>query len=79
MKKALVLFAVFVLMAGTALAVEEGRFFRYPSIHQDKIVFTYEGDLWLVSAQGGTASRITSFPGYESFAKFCLEPVDEWL
>ena len=60
MKKTLVLFAVFVLMAGTALAMEEGRFFRYPSIHQDKIVFTYEGDLWLVSAQGLLRARSKS-------------------
>ncbi|MGB7295885.1 MAG: hypothetical protein WBC70_09885, partial [Candidatus Aminicenantales bacterium] len=70
MKRILTALFVFVLMAGTALAVEEGRFFRYPTIHNDRIVFTYEGDLWFVSARGGTACRITTFPGVESFAKF---------
>jgi tricorn protease len=77
MKKTLVLLFVFVLISGAALAVEEGRFFRYPSVYHDKIVFTYEGDLWIVSAQGGTASRITTFPGYESFAKF--SPDGKWI
>jgi tricorn protease len=76
-KKTLAMLFVFVLIAGTALAVEEGRFFRTPSICKDKIVFTYEGDLWLVSAQGGTASRITTFPGYESSAKF--SPDGKWI
>jgi len=33
-------------------------------------VFTYAGDLWTVSAQGGTAARLTSHPGMELFAKF---------
>ena len=66
-----------VLAAGPVLAVEEGRFFRYPSIHEDQVVFTYEGDLWLVSAQGGRASRITTFPGTESMAKF--SPDGKWI
>jgi tricorn protease len=77
MKKALSAIFVLLLMAGAALALEEGRFFRYPTIHQDKIVFTYEGDLWVVGAQGGTASRITSFPGIEYFAKF--SPDGKWI
>jgi tricorn protease len=77
MKKARVMLIVFVLMAGVSLAVEEGRFFRFPSISQNKIVFTYEGDLWLVSAQGGTATRITTFPGIEAMAK--LSPDGNWI
>jgi len=43
---------------------------RFPTISKDKIIFTYEGDLWLVSAQGGIAARITSAPGTESMARF---------
>jgi tricorn protease len=57
------------LLAATAFAAEEGRFFTYPTIHNDKIVFTYESDLWIVGAAGGAASRLTTFPGTESFAK----------
>jgi tricorn protease len=77
MKKALSAILILLFTAGAALALEEGRFFRYPTIHQDKIVFTYEGDLWLVAARGGTASRITSFPGIEYFAKF--SPDGKWI
>jgi len=77
MKKMFVMLAVFALLTGAALAVEEGRFFRFPSIYQDKIVFTYEGDLWLVSAQGGTATRITTFPGIEAMSKF--SPDGKWI
>jgi tricorn protease len=76
-KKIFSCLAVFVFLASFALAVEEGRFMRYPSIAKDKIVFTYEGDLWLVGAQGGTASRITTFPGVESYAKF--SPDGKWI
>ncbi|HEX9252519.1 MAG TPA: peptidase S41, partial [Ignavibacteriaceae bacterium] len=41
-----------------------------PDIYKDKIVFTYENDLWLVNSNGGTATRLTSFPGNEFSAKF---------
>ncbi|NLH77706.1 MAG: hypothetical protein GX465_11775 [Acidobacteria bacterium] len=65
------------LLAAAALAAEEGRFFTCPTIAGDKIAFTYESDLWVAPAQGGTASRLTTFPGTESFAKF--SPDGKWL
>ena len=43
---------------------------RYANIHGDQIVFTYEDDLWLVSADGGVAHRITRDPGVEAYAHF---------
>jgi len=52
------------------LAADEGRLMTYPDIYKDKIVFTYENDLWLVSSGGGTATRLTSFPGNEFSARF---------
>jgi tricorn protease len=43
---------------------------RFPNIWHERIVFTYGGDLWTVSSQGGTATRLTAHPGLELFAKF---------
>jgi tricorn protease len=65
------------LLSAAAFAAEPGRFFTYPTIHNDTIVFTYESDLWTVSAKGGAASRLTTFPGTESFAK--LSPDGKWI
>src|ERR1700678_3546368 len=43
---------------------------RFPDIWNDRIVFSYAGDLWTVGNQGGTAVRLTSHPGLELFGKF---------
>src|SRR5882757_4862135 len=43
---------------------------RFPNVLNDRIVFNYAGDLWTVGTQGGTATRLTSHPGLELFAKF---------
>ncbi len=67
-KITLILFLV--CFSGILFAKEEARFMQYPDIYQNKIVFTYEGDLWLANADGTNAKRITSFPGNEISAKF---------
>ena len=41
-------------------------YYTAPAIHGDTVVFTSEGDLWTVGAQGGIAHRLTSDPGTES-------------
>ena len=46
----------------------DGGFFRWPALHKDNVVFTAEGDLWRVGAEGGAAQRLTSHPGLESEA-----------
>lgn len=43
-------------------------YYRFPAIHGDTVVFTSEGDLWEVPAEGGTARRLTSHLGVESHA-----------
>src|SRR5262249_12974985 len=41
-----------------------------PAMNRNQIVFSYAGDLWTVSRQGGTATRLTSGPGLESLPVF---------
>ncbi len=52
-----------VLLAGTKLL-------RMPHISGDKIVFSYQGDLWIAPASGGQAHKLTSSPGFESYPRF---------
>ena len=69
------------MIAWTSLGLgqvkSEGRLMRFPDIYKDKIVFSYAGDLWLVSSAGGEARRITSSPGLELFPKF--SPDGKWI
>ncbi|MFN8547875.1 MAG: PDZ domain-containing protein [Candidatus Eisenbacteria bacterium] len=58
------------LIAATARAEAQPQFLRRPDIHGDAIVFTSEGDLWLGSISGHSATRITSADGSESAASF---------
>lgn len=57
-------------LTGPAIADGPTHLMRYADVHEDRIVFTYEDDLWIVSTDGGDARRITSHDGTERFAKF---------
>jgi len=60
---------VIVLISGNTVC-EEARLMRHPHIMGDKVVFVYAGDIYTVSAGGGRAARITSFPeGLELFPR----------
>lgn len=70
------------LLAATALAASvslsfaavtnntEARLLRFPATNGNKVVFSYGGDLYTASINGGEAVRLTSHIGYEAFAKF---------
>ena len=49
---------------------QETRLLRFPAMHGSQVVFSYAGDLYTVGKEGGTARKITSHPGYETFPKF---------
>lgn len=51
-------------------APEEARLLRFPTVSGDKVVFSYAGDLFVVSADGGVAQRLTNDEGYEMFSHF---------
>ena len=57
------------LLAGLWCQAGEARLLRFPHSVGDKLVFSYAGDLYLVSADGGTARRLTSHVGYEMFPR----------
>ena len=46
------------------------RLLRFPTTNGTQIVFCYGGELYTVGKDGGTARRLTSGPGYTSFARF---------
>ncbi len=68
-------------LAGSLLAASpveaQTKLLRFPAIHGDRVVFTYAGDLWTASANGGTATRLTAHPGIEVFARF--SPDGKWI
>jgi len=57
-------------MAASTFAQNEMRLLRFPTIHGNKIVFSYAGDLYTVDKNGGIARKLTNDAGYEMFAKF---------
>ena len=65
------------VLAVIGVAQAQTKLLRFPDIHGDKVVFTYGGDLWTASANGGIATRLTAHPGLELFGKF--SPDGQWI
>ncbi|HEX9081968.1 MAG TPA: hypothetical protein VF768_06795, partial [Holophagaceae bacterium] len=67
------------LAAGVALSAQAltPRFVSFPDVHGDRVVFTWEDDLWLGSLKGGEARRLTTHPGVETMARF--SPDGKWI
>lgn len=71
MKKIFLTAALFLFVAHTyLLAQDEARLLRFPAIYNNQIVFTYAGDLYTVSDEGGIARKLTNHIGYEMFPRF---------
>ncbi|HSW67386.1 MAG TPA: hypothetical protein VLH16_02275, partial [Bacteroidales bacterium] len=68
----LLLFCIFCFIWLSAVATEgeSTRLLRFPSIHGERVVFTYGGNLYTASTEGGVARKLTSDPGFEMFARF---------
>ncbi|HMF81032.1 MAG TPA: hypothetical protein VK562_06475, partial [Candidatus Acidoferrum sp.] len=72
-------FALFCLIAASLVSItavsaqdlpDTTRLLRFPTTNGTQIVFCYAGELYTVGKEGGTARRLTSGPGYTSFARF---------
>lgn len=71
------LLAAIVAALLAATANSQTKLLRFPDIHDDRVAFTYGGDIWTAPASGGTATRLTTHPGIEVFAKF--SPDGKWI
>src|SRR5689334_5176269 len=70
MIRRLLLCALVVAISRPAFAQLDARMLRQPAVSADKIAFVYAGDIWLVGKSGGTATRLSSPPGEETFPRF---------
>ncbi|RPJ56209.1 MAG: peptidase S41 [Acidobacteria bacterium] len=71
MKRAFVtVSALAFLLFAPVLAGINARMLRQPDVSQTQIAFVYAGDIWLAPKTGGTAVRLSSPAGEESFPKF---------
>lgn len=80
MKLALYLASGALLLSSSmqAFAAETTRgYYRNPTIHEDHIVFTAEGDLWRTTLRGGEAIRLTANDAEERYA--AISPDGQWL
>lgn len=68
MRNLLIFFSV--IISPQLFAQVDARLFRFPDVSATQISFVYGGDIWIVSKNGGTATRITSSTGEESFPRF---------
>jgi len=65
--------ALAVLLAAAAATAADGpraAYLTYPDIHQDRLVFCAESDLWTADARGQDVRRLTTHPGNEYFPMF---------
>ncbi|MBS1668260.1 MAG: PD40 domain-containing protein [Bacteroidetes bacterium] len=44
--------------------------FHFPDVSKNEIIFSYANDLWIVPKEGGTAIKLVSPPGVETYPKF---------
>ncbi len=65
------LFSLLAIISSQSLLSQiDARLFRYPDVSATQICFVYGGDIWVAPKTGGTATRLTSSTGEESFPRF---------
>ena len=61
---------VYLVAVPATFAANATHLLHSPALNRTEIVFSYAGDLWTVSRQGGTATRLTSGTGIETLPVF---------
>src|ERR1043165_7720463 len=77
MKKLLLALLCVPFLAIAATAQSKPLLMRNPTLSQTHIAFSYAGDLWTVSRDGGEATRLTNSPGTETNPMF--SPDGRWI
>ncbi len=65
--KQLLLFIILILLVSVSMGKDNSPFVRFPALNSSgsQLAFSYQGDIWTVSASGGKAFRITIHEAYE--------------
>ena len=64
------LLLLWMVASASMVFAQEARLLRFPAQSGQQIAFSYAGDLYSVSLQGGVARKLTNHPGQELFARF---------
>ena len=54
------------------------RMLQYPDVSKTHITFSYGGDIWIVSKEGGIAHKLTSADGMEVLPRFSPDGSQMW-
>ena len=55
----------------------EARLIRYPHVHQNKVAFTYLGDIWTANTEGSEVRRLTVHTARDAYPRF--SPDGHWI
>jgi len=72
MKSTIICFIFLINLISSTFATNDSPFVRYPDLNSDgtKIVFSYQGDLWIINSEGGKAERITIHEAYDGWPQW---------
>ena len=64
-------------LTALTLSGQQKGYYRYPAIHEDNIIFTAEGDLWVYNLSANETKRLTTNHGVEAHAS--VSPDGKWI
>lgn len=71
MKKTILILALLTMACTSQIFSQtSARLLQYPDVSKSHITFSYGGDIWIVSKEGGIANKLTNAAGFEGLPKF---------